>query len=196
MKTISIVPNYQRHPNCRLLISGLICLIFLNSANAQDLTDISNETGENREITHDAIELADLVKPRPVTDSDTVDTVIVFTNATKHPAKIVCSARNHNGESVGRAWAKVPGHGLSFIRASDLSDGEDFLGHSECKARGRLRVTGFLLGAGLTNVAVQQHYRRNRPRPLTDSAASDSASVPIRPRGVTTVAHIPVVASF
>ena len=111
-------------------------------------------------------------------------------------SKVVCMARDHNGEPVGRVWIRIPASGLNFIRARDFGDGVDFVGHAECKGEGYLTVSGFLVGLGVTDVLVNQSHVRGDTMPLLADTKATDRVVPPRPVPVATIARIPVIASF
>jgi len=95
-----------------------------------------------------------------VRDRDLVDTALVFTNISHSPARVACHAFNADGEPVGRIRMHVPAGGLRFALASDLSHGQDFVGHVTCKTIPRVRATAVLLAPqAMTDLSVQ-HVRR------------------------------------
>ena len=63
-----------------------------------------------------------------------------------------CLARNDDGETIGRARIVVPGGGLRYLRASDLSDGADFVGSALCKSAARVDATAMLFGVGVSDL--------------------------------------------
>jgi len=71
-------------------------------------------------------------------DVDVVDTALVFNNPRNHKTLIAWVGYNANGRALGRAYTVVPANGVRFIRASDISNGRDYLGSASCKARARL----------------------------------------------------------
>ncbi len=97
---------------CALLVAPV--------AGAQEVLSL-----EGDEIVRDAIELQDLLTPPP--DRDSVDTAVVFANDVNRPAHVGCAGYDSNGRVVGHAWLQVLGRGLRFVRASDLSAGQDFI---------------------------------------------------------------------
>ena len=94
-------------------------------------------------------------------DRDIADTVLVFNNRTGRRAGVWCAAYDADGNILGRADTYVPGNGLRYLRASDLSGGVDFVGSAVCKARGRLEGSVvFLAPSAITSLKVRQHERR------------------------------------
>ena len=86
-------------------------------------------------------------------------------------ARVACRAFDADGDPVGRIWMHVPANGLRFVLASDLSHGQDFVGHAMCR-------TGRVIGSAVL---------------LAPSAITDLAVRPIRRRGSTVFA---VVATY
>jgi len=108
------------------------------------------------EITRDAAQLQAHIDVR---DRDQFDTALVFTNLGNQSARIACRAFAANGDPVGRVWLHVPANGLRFVLASDLSHGEDYIGHVMCRT-GRVIGSAVLLGpSSLTDVAARPMRR-------------------------------------
>ena len=123
---------------------------------------------EEIEIGRDATQLpADI----DVRDRDSVDTALVFTNLGDARARIACRAFNSHGDPVGRTWMHIPPNGLRYVLASDLSNGQDFVGHVMCRT-GRVISSAVLIGP---------------------SALTDVNSRPVRRLGATV---FPVVATY
>lgn len=119
-----------------------------------------DETDAGPEIVRDATDLAVDLAPRDV-DRDVADTAMVFTNIGAD-ARVFCVGFNKQGVPVGRAWLKVPRLGLRYLLASDLSDGADFVGHAQCAAPGTVRGSAVFLGAGFSDLDVEQTDRLTR----------------------------------
>ena len=106
-------------------------------------------------------------------DTDSADTALVFTNKGYTRVGVWCTAYDSDGHVVGRANIYVPGNGLRYLRASDFSDGRDFVGHAECKSNGHAAATAVLFGAEITDLPATSR-RRGRgmhhrfPRIATD----------------------------
>ena len=103
------------------------------------------------EIDRDGDALSEEIRPRP-TDTDIADTALVFTNQTRHRVEVRCLARNDDGETIGRARIVVPGGGLRYLRASDLSEGADFVGSALCKSAARVVATAMLFGVEISDL--------------------------------------------
>ncbi len=112
-------------------------------------------------IERDAADLAVDLAPRDV-DRDVADTALVFTNL-GDDARVLCVGFDKAGDPVGRAWVKVPRLGLRYLLASDLSNGADFVGHVQCASPGTVRGSAVFLGAGFSDLTVEQP-RRPTPR--------------------------------
>lgn len=185
---ISSIKNVNFLRRSGLFFSVLFCanmpMVF-----AQDRSETVHRSDINREISRDAVELADLIRPQPVPDPDILETAIVFTNVINRAAKVICVAHDQNGQPVGHVTVRIPPQGLRFVRGSDLSDGKDFIGHAKCKGEGALRISGFLISNGLTDLPVNQSFERIKLQQATTNEATDG---PI----VSTMAHISVVVSF
>ena len=94
-------------------------------------------------------------------DADVADTALVFTNIGANRTGVWCRAYDSDGNIVGRADTFVPGNGLRYLRASDLSGGTDFVGSAVCKARGRVEASVvFLAPSAITSLRVEQQMRR------------------------------------
>jgi hypothetical protein len=144
----------------KYLTMGLpvICLILAASATpaaAQELDAV--EVAGEVEVDRDADALqADL---RSVTDHDrdVVDTALVFNNLGAERVAVACRGFDKNGNYVGGAIARIPGHGLRYLRASDLSNGRDFVGSATCHTTNRVAGESVLLApGGLTSLRIQQ----------------------------------------
>ena len=79
------------------------------------------------EIDRDGDALVKELDVRP-DDRDFTDTAIVASNRASGPGLVVCAAFNANGRPLGRAAMRVPGNGLRYLRASDVSNGIDYIG--------------------------------------------------------------------
>ncbi len=98
-------------------------------------------------------ELKDMLKMDR--DVDVIDTALVFNNPRGRRTLVACIGYNANGRALGRAFTVVPPNGVRFIRASDLSDGRDFLGSAQCKARARVIPSSFIVGVGFSDAPAR-----------------------------------------
>jgi hypothetical protein len=58
---------------------------------------------------------------------------------------------------IGRKVARIPGRGVRYLSASDLSGGADFIGSAVCASRTRVAASAIFLAPGsLTNLDVIQ----------------------------------------
>lgn len=116
---------------------------------------------EAPEIERDALDLQARLRERP-TDRDSVDTALVFTNPGGDVAWVKCAGFDDRGRFVGAARTRVPIRGLRYLRASDVAGGRDFVGHVLCRSRGAVIGSAVLVGAGLTDLDVQQRGAARR----------------------------------
>ena len=98
-------------------------------------------------------ELPDDLRPVPE-DSDRADTVLLFTNPSQRPLTVRCVGFDRAGDPVGRIRTAVPPRGLKHVLASDLSNGEDYLGQVQCSATGRVIPSAVLVGPDIENLNV------------------------------------------
>ena len=74
---------------------------------------------------------------------------------------VSCVAIDGNGNILGRGYTVVPSNGLRYLRASDLSNGIDYVGSALCKADGRAEASAvFLAPSAITSLKVRQRGRR------------------------------------
>lgn len=126
-------------------------------ASAQEL-DLALEPGAPvLEIDRDGLDFR-RVAPRPTDPPLTYDTALVFSNTARAGARVICKGFDDRGRPVGRAATFVPGLGLRYLLASDLSDGDAVLGQVQCATHGRVVGSAFLLGgsAGITGAPAKQ----------------------------------------
>ncbi|MCP3985931.1 MAG: hypothetical protein GY723_16235 [bacterium] len=120
------------------------------------------ESDTEIEIDRPADELSEeLTNPVDPEDPDAVDSALVFTS-NGGPAAVRCVARNGNGDRVGHpVIVKLPADGLRWVRASDLSNGTDFVGSARCTSLGSVAGSGFVVGPhGATNLRVSKNRTR------------------------------------
>ena len=110
------------------------------------------------DVERDGEALRDEIRPRPV-ETDIADTALVFTSHAADVVRVKCVARDQSGTVVGRIVTRLPAHGLRYIRASDFSDGRDFVGHADCKSDGRITATGMLFGVEITDLPTKSRRR-------------------------------------
>ena len=98
------------------------------------------------------------IAPKPTDPPLTYDTALVFSNTARAGARVICKGFDDRGRPVGRAATFVPGLGLRYLLASDLSDGDAVLGQVQCATQGRVVGSAFLLGgsAGITSAPAKQ----------------------------------------
>ena len=90
-------------------------------------------------------------------DTDVANTALVFNNTSGEDSFVACTAYGANGRVLGRKTAFVPGRGVRYLRASDLSNGRDFVGSAVCAVRVRMAASAVFLAPGaLTNLDVLQ----------------------------------------
>ena len=124
-----------------------------DAAIASDAVAINPGVEVGLEVIRDATELQAMLKKSP--DVDVVDTALVFNNPRKHKTLVVCVGYSANGRALGRAYTVVPANGVRFIRASDISNGRDFLGSASCRARARLIPASFIVGVGFSDAPAK-----------------------------------------
>ena len=109
------------------------------------------------EIDRTGTDLRSEVAVRP-NDRVTTDTAVVATNTSGRPARVMCAALDSNGNALGRAAMRVPAKGLRYLRASDLSNGRDYVGQVRCRTGNEgVQGSAFLLGpAGVSDLPVLQ----------------------------------------
>ncbi|MEM9175706.1 MAG: hypothetical protein AAGC67_10765, partial [Myxococcota bacterium] len=90
-------------------------------------------------------------------DTDTVNTALVFNNASGDVVHVFCRAFDADGAYEGRRVVRIPARGVRYLRASDFSSGGDFIGSAVCSSRARVAASAVLLAPGaLTNLDVIQ----------------------------------------
>lgn len=147
-------------PIASIAVLALFTLFLAGPAGARGVLSGSDE---GVEIVRDATSLSDELRPRPVDDPDSTDTALIFTSFDNEDSRIFCVGFNKNGRAVGRAWAKLPGLGLRYILASDISNGVDFVGHVQCKTGRNVRASAVFLGPQLTDLPAVQGVRKRFP---------------------------------
>lgn len=135
---------------CKWLGAALLLLVTTSAGLAQTPTEI--------EVDRDTDELKVLVLPDP--GRTMTDTALVFSNPGGSAAIVRCNAYNKNGVWIGRSRTTVPARGVRYIRASDLSGGDNFLGNARCWSARRTIGTGYLVtreGITATRVVSNRH---------------------------------------
>ena len=147
--------NRETRWNAGILVASvaLLALAVAPSAAARDMLDGGDD---GIEITRDAAELPNELRPRPPEDADVADTALVFTNEGGSAARVRCAGFNKNGYAVGRAWVAIPARGLRYVLASDLSRGRDFVGQVQCSAPVQVKGSAVFLGPDLTDLPAFQ----------------------------------------
>jgi hypothetical protein len=128
--------------------SLLAAALFASAAGAQEV--------DAPDVTHEDAELEALLE-EPV-EAPHANTALVFSSLADVELRVVCRARNAQGEGVGAAGVRVPAHGVRFLLASDFSDGAPFLGQVTCFSPRGIRGSGFARSAnGVTDVPSPEH---------------------------------------
>jgi hypothetical protein len=142
-----------------LLITGALFLGSPLHAGTLDLTSEKNVVRDGGDLQVDVREAVDR-------DTDVADTALVFTNTGDRAARVVCGGLDKNGQVIGsRTGVIIPAGGLRYLRASDLSDGADFVGSAICSAGGPMLASGIFLAPGaMTDVNVHQREHRKHSR--------------------------------
>ncbi len=122
---------------------------------AQELAD----TVVEKEIDRDVSELDPRpVDPRP--DQDVFNTAIVLTSYQGRDQVVRCVGFNARGNIVGKVRTKLPGDGVRLVFASDIADGEDYLGKVTCASRGDVVGSAYLVGPEFNDLAVINESER------------------------------------
>jgi hypothetical protein len=117
---------------------------------------VSAQEVDPPDVTHEESELEELLE-QPV-DAPRVNTALVFSSLADVELRVVCRARNAQGDAIGHAAVRVPAHGVRFLLASDFSDGAPFLGQVRCLSPRGIRGSGFTRSAnGVTDVPSPEH---------------------------------------
>ena len=124
-----------------------------NEAIIADAVAMNGDEDIGVEVTRSAQELQDMLKMER--DVDVIDTALIFNNPRRQRTLVVCVGYNANGRALGRAFSIVPGNGVRLIRASDISDGRDFLGSARCKALARVIPSSFIVGVGFSDAPAR-----------------------------------------
>ena len=119
-------------------------------------TAVAQDAGSVREIERDAASLRDRIELPPPPDVSTADTAIVFTNVGNRGAAARCVAFDYEGERIGHTRVRVPARGMRWLLASDLSDGQRFIGNAHCFVNGQMLASAIFLGPGITDLPVKQ----------------------------------------
>jgi hypothetical protein len=140
----------MKKPKPRVISSLFAALLLATAAGAQEV--------DPPDVTHDDSELEDVLE-QPVA-APHVNTALVFSSLVDHETRVVCRARNAQGEAVGAAAVRIPPDGVRFLLASDFSDGAPFVGQVRCLAPRGVRGSGFARSAnGVTDVPSPEHRR-------------------------------------
>lgn len=136
--------------DARFWITLLAALLLAGAVRAQEIDppDVTHEEGELEALLEEPVE-----PPQ-------INTALVFSSLAGEELRVVCRARNAQGEPVGAAGVRVPAHGVRFLLASDFSDGQPFLGQVTCLSPRGIRGSGFARGAnGVTSVPSPERKR-------------------------------------
>lgn len=147
--------KFQSLIRLSLFILMTLSLFAATTGQAQELSEV--------DIGRLEIELRTDITDAVERDTDVVNTALVFHNSGIRDAAVRCVGYGANGEVLGRGMTRVPAKGVRYLRASDLSDGVDFVGSALCKANGNVVATAVFLAPGaITDLDVQQRPRRRR----------------------------------
>jgi len=130
-------------------LASMILALVVPAVAAQDAASV-------REIERDAVSLRDRIELPPPPDVSTADTAIVFTNVGNRHAAARCVAFDYEGERIGQTRVRVPARGMRWLLASDLSDGQRFVGNAHCFVNGQMLASAVYLGRGITDLPVKQ----------------------------------------
>jgi hypothetical protein len=138
----------MKKPNPTLWLALAAAALLASGAGAQEI--------DPPDVSHDESELEDVLE-EPV-DAPHANTALVFSSLADAELRVVCRARNAQGEAVGAAAVRVPPHGVRFLLASDFSAGAPFLGQVRCLAPRGIRGSGFARSAnGVSDVPSPEH---------------------------------------
>jgi hypothetical protein len=151
--TFSLVTNFWLVTT--FLWVAMISMVMASTTQAQEVDefDLGRMEVELREDITDAIER----------DTDVANTALVFHNSGTRDVTVRCIAHAANGDVLGEGMTLVPAKGVRYLRASDLSDGVDFIGSARCKANGNVVGTAIFLAPGaITDLDVEQRHKKRR----------------------------------
>lgn len=145
----------ERHDSRWLAALAFAALLLL--APAGQAADLITEGADVVEIDRDGLDFR-RVAPRPTDPPLSYDTALVFSNTGRAGARVICKGFDDAGRPAGRAATFVPGLGLRYLLASDLTNGDVVLGQVQCATEGRVIGSAFLLGgkAGITEMPSRQ----------------------------------------
>jgi len=141
---------------------ALFTLLLAGSAGAQDALAVAGGD-DGVEIVRHEDSLPDDLRPRPVDDPRVADTALIFTSFSAEDSRVLCVGFDRNGRIAGRAWTKLPGLGLRYILASDISNGDIFVGHVQCGTSRGVRASALFLGPDVTDLPAVQGVRKRFP---------------------------------
>lgn len=138
----------MKNPNPKLWLALAAAALLASSAGAQEI--------DPPDLSHDESELEDVLE-EPV-EAPHANTALVFSSLADVELRVVCRARNAQGEPLGDAAVRVPPHGVRFLLASDFSGGAPFLGQVRCASPRGIRGSGFTRTVnGVTGVPSPEH---------------------------------------
>jgi len=150
------ISNSLRIPLLGLALIGVLSTVSTAAAQMDSRLPVVD-------VERDTDALRDEIRPRPH-DVDVVETVLVFTNATAVERRVLCTAYDRSGAGVGRTLTGVPANGARYIRASDFSNGRDFIGHAVCNTSGLVMPSALLVGPELENLNTRIDQREDATR--------------------------------
>ena len=131
------------------VLAAAAVFLFVGVASAQQV--------RTRDDSRDEEQLKVEVRQAMERDTDVANTALVFNNVGPTETGLVCTGYNANGIVLSRKFARIPGNGVRYLRASDLSNGADFIGSAVCTVRGRVAASAIFLAPGaMTNLDVIQ----------------------------------------
>lgn len=147
-----------------LLIAAALLLagpVYAGNANRID----TDETAD-KDVARDGAALQVDIRDAIDRDTDVADSALVFTNTGDFEGRVICRAIDMNGQAIGsRTGVTVPAGGVRYLRASDLSDGADFVGRAVCVARRPMVSSGFFLAPGaMTDLESRRTEQRRHVR--------------------------------
>lgn len=147
----------------RMLGVLLLAAVFCTAVQAQDGAADRPPGTDGEIVTPEGIQIDRPGDTLPAAVNDTLaaanrfDTALLFTNTSNRQALVLCKSFDSNGAAVGNHWLSVPGKGLSFALASDISNGVAFIGATYCAANEAVIGSAVFAGGGaITDMPASQ----------------------------------------
>ena len=148
----------KRFSSTEVVLCAIACAALAAPlAGAEEKPETAPDLAEAEDLGRDVRDLQTDIRPP---DDDIADTAIVFSNFAGTERRVRCIAYNGAGEKIGRGLVGIPARGTRYIRASDLSNGADFIGHVLCGAHSSVFASVVFVGGGLTDLPAVQHHGR------------------------------------